>query len=195
MKFKNLLATITLLLSLNTYASVRPGTSIAASIKAANRSEVQSDLSSLGIDSARADAVLTAVNKGILTADQFSTLLTIEDAGKADLVKTYISDLLPAALNAESNNADAAALLSMSGEGSSAQKRVDEIKKIGELLVTSKSDGTLNVENLPQIMAVLKDLAEGKISEIEANLKLTSEKLVNVEEGQDALDALRKCTT
>lgn len=201
MKKSFLIVSLAFLLSSVSYASVRPGTSIAASIKSSNVSELGSDLSTMGLDSSKADVILRAVEANILTADQLGNLMGATDANKVDMAKKYISELIPAALNVEASNADASALMSTSQqEDSTASKRKDEIKKIGMLIVGSIQGSDVPMKNVPKIMDIVKDVTTGSKTEVEANALLAekdanNESLVTLPEGEtDALKALRDCT-
>jgi hypothetical protein len=173
-------------------AMVRPGTSIKSAIEGNNRAELSTDLDNLGIDNSRADVVLDAVKNNVITAEQLGNLLAAED--KKDLVRKYVEELLPAAVNAGANNLSASSLMTKaSSKNDLASNRKAEIAKIAQLIVGASKGESLNMDNMPAIMEIVQQVAEGKITEEIANAQLTGQKLVTLEEGEDALKALRDC--
>lgn len=199
MKFKLIVATLAMTIGSLASADVRPGTSIKASIDSNNRVELEQDLAELGIEKSRAETILTALSESVLTSDQLSQLLSVTDSSKQELVKAYVQDLLPSAVNASANNSSAASLMTVSAnENSLSSDRKSEITKAAALIIQSKDNSTLNMDNMPAIMGILKQVADGDITAEVANSMLTAKddqgkSLINLPEGEDALKALRDC--
>ncbi len=199
MRFKLAIATLALLIGSFASAEVRPGSSIRTSIESSNKVELEADLREMGVEDPLLDATIDSIikshNDGIITSSKIADLLSITDSSKKDLVKKYVSELLPAAVNASANNAGAAAMMSVSSnENSTAALRVDEIKQAGNQIIAS-TQTDVSMDNMPAIMDLLKDVAEGRVTEEAANTLIASQNLMNRDEVTDGdfLKAWRQC--